>query len=549
MPNYVYGTNGSDILDLLDGVTNGADVIYGYNGNDFIWASGGADTIYAGNGDDYLNGGSGNDLLVGGNGADQMNGGSGTDMASYDDSSEGVTVSLASGEGFGGTAEGDTLASVESITGSWYADMLIGDDSNNVLAGLGGNDTLKGGGGADTLYGDSGNDMLKGGGGADTLNGGAGIDTANYAESSAGVFVSLYTDDAAYGDAEGDELNSIENLTGSAYADDLWGSDGVNVLSGLDGNDSLKGFGGDDTLTGGDGSDFMDGGAGADTMNGGLGNDVFIVDNVNDVVIEASFEGNDVVRASTSWTLQPGVWVETLETTSATGTSAINLTGNGANNTIIGNDGANVLDGAGGADQMTGRDGNDTYIVNNASDAVTEFGGEGADTVRTSVSWTMTAGADVETLRTTNDAGFSAIDLTGNSSGNIIIGNNGANFLNGGDGNDELSGLGSHDVFVFNTALNAASNVDMITDFDPSDEYIYIDNAIFSSLGAEPDHFILSTEFQVGAEAGDADDRIIYDDTTGAIYYDMDGTGAAMQVQFAEVTAGTSLAHDNFHVF
>ena len=86
-----------------------------------------------------------------------------------------------------------------------------------MLTGLEGNDILKGGGGADTLYGDSGNDTLKGGGGADTLNGGSGIDTADYFDSSAGVVVSLITDTAGDGDAEGDELNSIENVTGSAY--------------------------------------------------------------------------------------------------------------------------------------------------------------------------------------------------------------------------------------------------------------------------------------------------------------------------------------------
>ena len=103
------------------------------------------------------------------------------DTANYGDFSEGVTrqpdrqrrVS-------GGTAEGDTLTSIENLTGSSHADFLVGNDGNNVLVGLEGNDILKGGGGADTLYGDSGSDTLKGGGGADTLNGGSGIDTANY---------------------------------------------------------------------------------------------------------------------------------------------------------------------------------------------------------------------------------------------------------------------------------------------------------------------------------------------------------------------------------
>jgi Ca2+-binding RTX toxin-like protein len=225
------------------------------------------------------------------------------------------------------------------------------------------------------------------------------------------------------------------------------------------------------------------------------------------------------------------------------------LKGFGANDTLWGGDGNDYIDGGWHSDDMIGGLGNDIYIVDDVYDAVTEFGGEGTDEVRTGISWTLTPGADVETLRTVNDAGVGAINLTGNSSGNILRGNNGANFLNGGDGDDELTGLGGSDVFMFNTALNAATNLDVITDFDPAGEYIYIDNAIFSNLGAEPDHFILSTEFHIGAAAGDSDDHIIYDDTTGAIYYDSDGTGAAAQVQFATVTAGLSLAHDNFHVF
>jgi Ca2+-binding RTX toxin-like protein len=271
----VFGTNNSETLNLFDGVTNGADAIYGYGGDDDIFGLGG------------------NDLILGGSGADDINGGTGTDTASYSDSWEGVTVSLVNGQGFGGTAEGDTLTGIDSLTGSSHDDFLVGNDSANVLTGLEDNDILKGGGGADTLYGDSGNDSLKGGGGADTLNGGSGVDTANYAESEQAVVVSLITDSASGGDAEGDELNSVENLSGSVHNDTLWGNDGTNVLSGNDGNDNLKGFGGadtiwagegndtvwgmdgNDTLRGEEGHDTMFGGAGLDHLYGGSGADVF----------------------------------------------------------------------------------------------------------------------------------------------------------------------------------------------------------------------------------------------------------------------------------
>jgi Ca2+-binding RTX toxin-like protein len=251
----VFGTNASDLLDWFDGVTNGADTIFGFGGNDTIFGFGG------------------NDYILGGAGADAIHGGTGTDTAGYTDSAEGVTVSLLSGEGFGGTAEGDTLTSIENLTGSAHDDFLVGNDGNNVLTGLEDDDILKGGGGSDTLFGDSGTDTLKGGGGADTLNGGSGIDTVNYGESSAGVTVLLITDSAAGGDAEGDELNSIENLIGSTHDDHLWGNDGVNVLRGNDGNDSLKGFGGADTIYGDDHNDTLWGMDGGDTLRGGNGHD------------------------------------------------------------------------------------------------------------------------------------------------------------------------------------------------------------------------------------------------------------------------------------
>jgi Ca2+-binding RTX toxin-like protein len=197
----------------------------------------------------------GDDRLMGGGGADLLRGGAGRDTADYSDSAVGVTVNLENGRGFGGTAEGDVLESIEDLLGSSSDDILTGNDDSNYLYGAGGNDLVKGGGGADTLEGVGGNDTLKGGGGADTLIGGTGTNTASYLGSAAGVFVSLNDRTAAYGDAEGDRLFNIDNLTGSIHADTLWGDRSGNVINGGDGNDSLKGYGGADTLVGGNGAD------------------------------------------------------------------------------------------------------------------------------------------------------------------------------------------------------------------------------------------------------------------------------------------------------
>jgi serralysin len=344
----------------------------------------------------------------------------------------------------------------------------------------------------------------------------------------------------------------------------LWGDDNANVLIGLGDDDSLKGYGGADRLRGGDGhdtlngmdgndtlrgeagNDILNGGAGADTMIGGYGNDTYGVDNWWDVVTESGGQGTDVVRTSVSYALTSGSDIEVLETTNHNGTTALTLVGNSSGNQIIGNNGDNVISGGAGADEMVGRGGNDTYYVDNASDEITENGGQGIDTVLTSVSYTLTAGADVELVATTNDNGTVAINLTGNANGNIVQGNNGNNIINGGDGDDELTGLGGQDSFLFNTALSEDFNVDVITDFNVADDRILLDDAIFSSsLGLGN---ISSGEFVVGTAALDANDRIIYDSNSGALYYDSDGIGGTAAIQFAEVNPGLGLTHLDFFV-
>jgi serralysin len=567
----VYGTNNSETINASDGVTNSADTIYGYGGNDSIFGLGG------------------NDLILGGAGADTIDGGAGIDAALYTDSTEAVFVSLTTGKGDGGTAESDTLSGIENLYGSSYDDTLAGNGGNNALSGMQGNDFLKGGGGSDSLSGGSGDDTLLGGSGADTMYGGDGIDTLSYAGSSAGVNVYLYSLSSSGGDAEGDTFSGIENVTGSSYDDDLYGDNGANVLTGGDGNDALKGFGGDDILDGGDdddvlygmdgndalsgqfgndilyggdgdddllglngddilyggaGNDWLPGGFGQDMMYGGPGDDRYAANDSGDMVFELAGEGTDRVRTTMSnYILQAGSEIELLEPVFLDGTQPVNLTGNEFNNTITGNDGDNILDGGAGVDHLIGRDGNDLYMVDDADDAVAENGGLGIDEARTSVTWTLTEGADVEILRTTNDAGTGAIDLTGNSSGNIVRGNNGNNVINGGNGDDELTGLGGQDQFWFDTPLNAAFNIDVIADFSLADDTIVLENTIFGAFSAGA---LAAERFVIGTAAQDANDNIIYDVATGALFYDSDGTGAAAAIQFAQLSPALALTHLDF---
>ena len=129
-----------------------------------------------------------------------------------------------------------------------------------------------------------------------------------------------------------------------------------------------------------------------------------------------------------------------------------NANGGAGNDTIKGNTGNNVLDGRGGADTLTGLTGNDTFIVDNAGDKVIEVGSSGVDTVRTSVSYTLGASANVEVLTTLGVTTTTAINLTGNSQVNSLIGNAAANLLDGKGGADTISGAKGNDRYVIDNA-------------------------------------------------------------------------------------------------
>lgn len=127
-------------------------------------------------------------------------------------------------------------------------DTLVGNGGPDKLYGGGGNDLLRGGTGKDELYGDEGDDLLFGGADTDKLNGGAGTDTAHYGEASAAVHASLLALALNKGDAKGDTYVSVENLTGSRFADTLVGNTGRNALDGGLGQDILNGGAGADSF-------------------------------------------------------------------------------------------------------------------------------------------------------------------------------------------------------------------------------------------------------------------------------------------------------------
>jgi phospholipase/lecithinase/hemolysin len=172
--------------------------------------------------------------------------------------------------------------------------------------------------------------------------------------------------------------------------------------------------------------------------------------------------------------------------------------------------------------------GNNVYTVTHANALILEGAGEGSDTVKASVSYVLNAGAEVETLRTTNDKGKTNVNLTGNELDQDIVGNLGANRLDGKDGVDSLFGGGGKDSFIFSSAIGAG-NVDTIEDFNARDDTILLDDAIF---GGAPGALAVGA-FVVGTAASQLDDRIIYDPGSHKLYYDADGSGGGAAIQFA----------------
>jgi Ca2+-binding RTX toxin-like protein len=562
-------------------------------------------TIYGNAGNNVIYGMGGNDALIGGAGADQMVGGPGDDTFFVGEA--GDQVFEAANGGFDNVAANSSYvlnagAEVEVLSTTNHAGTaaisLNGNEFGQSLIGNAGNNYLDGGGGADVLIGFGGNDAYivdaddlvveQVGGGYDTVA----AKTSYVLNAGADVEVLSTTNDAG---------TAAINLNGNAFGQSLIGNAGNNYLDGGGGADVLIGLGGNDTyivdaddrvveqagggsdnvaaktsyvlnagaeveilsttndggtaaislngnafgqsLIGNAGANYLDGGGGADTLVGLGGNDTYIVD-ADDRVVEQAGGGNDTVAAKTSYVLNAGAEVEVLSTTNDGGTAAISLNGNEFGQVLVGNAGSNYLDGGGGADTLVGLGGNDTYIVD-ADDRIVEQGGGGSDNVAAKTSYVLNAGAEVEVLSTTNDAGTAAISLNGNEFGQALVGNAGANILDGGLGNDLLVGLGGADTFRFASALGA-NNVDAIKDFVSGTDKVALDDAVFTAIGGLG--ALNPNAFFAGAAAHDADDRIIYNQSTGQLFYDADGTGAGAAILFATLNAGTTLTVSDFTV-
>jgi VCBS repeat-containing protein len=384
------------------------------------------------------------------------------------------------------------------------------------IAGLDSDDDLYGAPGPSTLSGGLGNDRYFVTDASDVVTEAAG-------QGNDRIFASV-----SYALAAGSHVERLTtsnnasvaaiNLTGNELANAIYGNAGANVLNGHDGNDALAGLEGNDTLIGG---------LGSDAMNGGSGDDWYYVDNAGDGVTEGAAGGTlDRIFTSVSYALGSAVHVERLSTSNNAGTSAINLTGSELANQIYGNAGANVLDGKGGGDILVGSGGNDWYLVDNALDRVTEYAAEGTfDRVFASVSYALGSAVHVERLSTSNNAGTSAINLTGNELANQIYGNAGGNVLDGKAGNDTLVGLDGNDRLIGGLGSDLLSG-------GSGDDWYYVDNVGDTvSEGAADgafDRVFAGASYTLGA--GVHIERLSTDLIAGTAAIDLTGNELANQI-------------------
>ncbi len=220
-----------------------------------------------------------------------------------------------------------------------------------------------------------------------------------------------------------------------------------------------------------------------------------------------------------------------------------------------------TLNGGKGNDTMRGGAGNDTYVVDSTGDVITENLNQGTDTVQSSITYTL--GANLENLTLTGKA---AINGTGNTLNNLIAGNSANNNLNGGTGNDALNGGAGNDTLIGGTGndtliggagkdtltggtgsdrftfTSRTEGIDRITDFSVVSDTIAVSRAGFGG-GLVAGAAIAASQFIIGTAATTSSQRFIYNNTTGGLFFDADGTGVSARVQFATLSTGLALTN------
>ncbi|KAB0264268.1 calcium-binding protein [Microvirga brassicacearum] len=405
---------------------------------------------------------------------------------------------------------GDIRGSEHAIVGAFYGPNLVtnkGTIEGNVLLGHGadlydGRDGRLTGelylsGGDDVVFGGDGSEAIVTWAGTKFIDGGAGIDTVRCA-SGAKATIDLNEISKQLVTVSGwATIRNVENLIGSSAGDNFKGNDVANVFTTGNGHDTLEGNGGDDILSGGAHNDLLAGGAGSDiAVYSGRFSDYTFGEDAN---------------------------------------HALTITDNRANGD--------------GADSLTGIEFalfNDRIVTLSAPrppatptqpNPTGPFVPEKPALPTPSVSVIATAQAA--------QIAAASLDLTGSKRADRLNGGAGDDRLNGGLGKDVLTGNAGEDTFIFSARLGA-KNADRVRDFSHQDDQFQLSHKIFGEI----DRGILkNSAFIIGRKALAEDDRIVFDEKTGALSYDADGSGTEhAAIKFAQVKAGTILKASDFFI-
>ena len=332
---------------------------------------------------------------------------------------------------------------------------------------------------------------------------------------------------------------SFADLSDATQAYDSWGfqewlTKGNDTITGSAGGDDMYGFNGNDVMRGGAGDDYMEGGSGKDSYDGGTGWDT--------ISFQDSYYNRDSLR---------GIVLD-----AAAGT----VTDQYGNKETFKN-----IEGFRGtifADVMTGSSRDETFMGLGGKDTIDGKGGFDMVTYHRDVRRGAESGVTVDLTKGTAIDGFGKTDkLTsiegarGSELADTLLGSAGDNFLRGDEGNDLLSGRGGNDTllggagrdsFLFDVAPNGGSNRDVIQDFIVADDTIRLENAVFKVFTKTG--VLAAGEFVINAsgKAVDSNDHIIYQASSGNIYYDADGANGTAAVLFATVSANLKMTAADF---
>ncbi|MGF1938659.1 MAG: beta strand repeat-containing protein [Nostoc sp. ChiQUE02] len=484
-------------------------IINGTNANDNLYGFGGDDSLYGFGGDDVFNisNSSGKNLLEGGSESDQI-----------------YATATTGNNTLKGGSENDYL----DVSASSGNNILYGDTGNDEFSieDSFGNNTVSGGTGSDKFYAYrvNGANTLNGEDSDDffylsapytassvlvtqTVNGGTGSDylEVNYSSYTTKGITSTFNATTNQGSITTGtsrvSYKNIErfNITGTAYADNILGGNSEDVLNG--------GTSGNDTISGGAGSDYLDisYSSGNNIVNGGDGNDSFYAYGAKGANTLNGGNGDDSFYLTAPSTA-PSVLV----------TQTIN-----------------------------GGTGSDSLEVNYSSytnkGIISTFN---ATTNQGSIT-TGTNQVSYKNIQALNISGTVYADkIVGGNSGDVLFGYDGKDLLSGGKGNDALYGGDGTDTFAFN---NYNQGIDTLNDFNPTDEVIQVSAAGFG--GGLAVGTLSASKFTIGSAATAIAQRFIFDNITGALYFDQDGSaGAFTQVQFGQLSSGFLLSATNFVV-